>query len=192
MADAADGSVTRWIGALKAGDDSAGQLLWERYYGQLVRIARDRLRAAPRAVADEEDATLSAFDSFLAGVRRGRFPRLDDRHDLWRVLVTLTDRKAVNQARHATRQKRGGGASVVGDDLERIAAAGPTAEFAAMVAEEFGRRLDALSDPTLRRVAVWKLEGYENVEIADLLACGVRTVERKLELIRKLWLAEAS
>jgi DNA-binding CsgD family transcriptional regulator len=31
------------------------------------------------------------------------------------------------------------------------------------------------------------MEGYTNEEIAARLDCGVRTVERKLKLIRVLW-----
>ena len=46
-----DGSVTRWIGDLVAGDaaGSAAQKLWERYFDRLVHLARDRLRAGPAA-----------------------------------------------------------------------------------------------------------------------------------------------
>src|SRR6516162_5109920 len=106
-----DGSVTRWIGGLKAGGDSAAQHLWERYFDRLVHLARARLRSARRAgaVADEEDAALSAFDSFCRGAAAGRFPRLADRDDLWRLLVTLTARKAAEQVRRERRLKRGGG-----------------------------------------------------------------------------------
>ena len=66
--------------------------------------------------------------------------------------------------------------------------AGPTPEEAAVLAEEVQRRLTAL-DADLRSVAVWKLEGYSNKEIAapDRLNCSERTVERKLELIRASW-----
>src|SRR5207302_11435918 len=84
-----------------------------RCFDSLVRLARDRLRGAPKAVADEEDAALAAFDSFIRGAARGRYPRLDDSDDLWRLLVVITERKALDQARHERRQKRGGG-KVVG------------------------------------------------------------------------------
>jgi hypothetical protein len=47
--------------------------------------------------------------------------------------------------------------------------------------------LDLLGDKTLRQVAVWKMEGYGNHEIANKLACSLRTVARKLEAIRILW-----
>src|SRR5882672_10101488 len=139
------GSVTRWIGHLQAGDQDAAQHLWERYFRCLVGLARKKLRAAPRRAADEEDVALSAFDSFCRGVRRGRFPQLADRDNLWRLLVALTARKAFDQVRDENFQKRGGGAvggesALEGADgaaagLERIVGREPTPAFAAQVAE---------------------------------------------------------
>ena len=61
---------------------------------------------------------LSAFDSFCRGVAAGRFPQLDDRENLWRLLVILTARKAFDQVRDERRQKRGGGA-VSGESVLR-------------------------------------------------------------------------
>ena len=200
------GSVTRWIGALKAGETAAAQPLWERYFAKLVRRARARLRAAGSAgtAADGEDAALSAFDSFCAGAARGRFPRLDDREDLWRLLVALTARKVVDQARRDGRRKRGGGrvldeAALAGPcdgsgaaGLDAVVGPEPTPAFAAMVAEEYRRRLDALGDEALRRVALLKLEGYTLEEIAGRLGCARRTVVNRVKLIRIKWERGAS
>ena len=105
--DPADGSVTGWLGRLKAGDPAAAKPLWDAYFARLVVLARARLRGAPRAAADEEDVALSAFDSFCRGAGEGRFPRLDDRDDLWQVLFLLTTRKAVGLVRHAGRANIG-------------------------------------------------------------------------------------
>ena len=198
------GSVTCWIGELKAGDQAAAQPLWQRYFEQLVRLARARLRAAgrPGADADEEDAALSAFDSFCAGAARGRFPQLGDRDDLWRLLVVITARKAVAQARRQRCAKRGGG-RLLGEaelnasaderaGLEQVIGREPTPEFAAIVAEEYQRRLDDLGDETLRRIAVLRMQGDTADEIADELGCARRTVARRLELIRKTWSAGES
>lgn len=109
------GSVTIWLGRLKAGEqrDEAVSLLWGRYFTQLVSRARDRLRSRSR-VADGEDVALSAFDSFVRAAEAGRFPRLDDRDDLWQVLLLLTARKAANAARDENRLKKGGGRVIGG------------------------------------------------------------------------------
>jgi len=195
------GSVTHWLGDLKAGDREAAQPLWDRYFQRLVVLARARLRAMHMgtADADEEDAALSAFDSFCAGVERGRFPQLSDRDNLWSLLVTITKRKTLDQAQRQRRQKRGGGrlrneADLAGSPgggpgmgLEQLVGEEPTPEFAVLVAEEYDNRLEALEDETLRQIAIWKLEGYTNEEIAARLGCALRTVANKLKLIRLKW-----
>jgi DNA-directed RNA polymerase specialized sigma24 family protein len=199
------GSVTCWLGNLKEGDLAAAQPLWERYFSRLVTVARGKLRRVRRTSAgeDEEDAALSAFNSFCGGIARGRFPQLADRDDLWKLLVVITARKAMAQAQREGRKKRGGGrvvdeavlfGAVAGDDsslagLERIAGDGPTPEFAAMMAEECDRLLDSLDDDSLRQVALSRMEGYTNDEIADQLGCARRTIARRLDLIRKTWMS---
>jgi DNA-directed RNA polymerase specialized sigma24 family protein len=194
------GSVTRWIGDLKGGDPAAARELWRRYFETLVRFARARLRSTARAAEDEEDVALSAFDSFCAAAAGGRFPRLEDREDLWRLLVTITARKAADLAQRERAQKRGGGrvvderalaGAVPGAEfLDAIACPAPTPEFAAILAEECRLRLDGLTDETQRRIALLKMEGFSDQEVADRLGCGLRSVVRKLNLIRKSWRAE--
>jgi DNA-directed RNA polymerase specialized sigma24 family protein len=196
MATERGDSVTVWIEDLKAGDSDAAQKLWRRYFETLVRLSRDRLRGAPKAVADEEDAALSAFDSFVRGAACGRYPRLEDRDDLWRLLVVITERKVLDQAQHERRQKRGGkvvgmpkpgDADHPGGGLACVAEAAPSPEFAAMVADECRSLLGRLRDDSLRQVARLRMEGYSNEEVAVQLGCSLRTVARKIELIRRTW-----
>ena len=200
-----DASVTQWIDRLKAGDPDAAQRLWERYFRRLVGLARKKLRAVPRRAADEEDVALSAFDSFCRGAEKDRFPQLYDRLDLWQLLVLLTARKAFDLAQHERRQKRGGGAvldeaalpcpagsSAQHAALEQIEGPEPTPAFAAQVAEECLRLIERLDSPELRVVALRKVEGYDNEEIAAQLGCGLRTVERRLRLIRSIWEQEGA
>ena len=147
---------------------------------QLVRLARARLRG-PRRAADEEDVALSAFDSFCRGVAAGRFPP-GDRDDLWRLLVAITARKAVNRSSTSTGRSAAAGRSArptwrrTDPDGDGWTGPGPGAgpRFAAMVAEECQRLLDGLRDEALRRVALLKMEGYTNEEIARRLSCGSR------------------
>jgi DNA-directed RNA polymerase specialized sigma24 family protein len=197
-------SVTEWLGDLRTGNrDVASRLLWERYFTRLARLAQARLRAVIRSSADGEDVALSVFDSFFKGVAAGRFPDLGNRDDLWRLLVTIAARKAHNRERNECRQKRGGGrvvgegalkgASPSADDfLAQVVGNEPTPEFAAMVTDEYRRLFGSLAEESLRVVALLKLEGHSNNEIARSLDCGLRTVERKLDVIRKRWIAEST
>jgi DNA-directed RNA polymerase specialized sigma24 family protein len=201
MSSRDEGSVTCWIGDLKAGGDTAAQHLWQRYFDRLVHLAQARLRAArrPGAAEDEEDAALSAFDSFCRGVARGRYPQLDDRDDLWRLLVVITSRKVLDQLERQGAQKRGGGrlvgeSDLVGEDaaegggLDRVAGEEPGPEMVAMVVDEYRRLRDGLRSETLRRILDLRLEGYTREEIAQQLGCTGRAVRRKLDLIREAWL----
>lgn len=193
------GSVTHWIVALKEGDLAAAQPLWQRYYRQLIVLARNKLRSSRKREADEEDVVQVAFQSFFRAVSEGRFPELNDRDGLWRLLVVITAKKALKQLAYEQRLKRGGtaeetlGIYTVGTDdaaLAQFVDAEPTPEFAAQVADECRRLLAGLGDESLRHVAVWKMEGYGNDEIAKKLACSRRTVARKLEAIRIVWSEE--
>jgi DNA-directed RNA polymerase specialized sigma24 family protein len=196
----AAGSVTRWIGPLKAGEVEAARALWDRYFDGLVRLARTRLRDAPLAAADEEDVALSAIHCLCRGAAAGRFPQLADRGSLWRLLATIAAQKAVDLQRRETREKRGGGKTrgeveLAAGDIEaslvaQVVGREPSPEFAAQLDEEYRRQLDRLEDHGLRQIAIWKMEGYENDEIARRLGCGVRTVERKLGVIRAIWQAD--
>lgn len=182
----ANGSVTLWLVALHNGEVDVAERFWREYFPRLVGLAHRNLRSAPRGPADSEDVALSAFDSFYRGVAGGRFPQLNDRHDLWQVLVMLTVRKAIDTAKREGAAKRGGGkgreelpAELMGQE--------PTPALAAEFAEEVRARLASLGDPELQRLAEAKMEGHTNAEIAARTGWSVAKVERKLALIRKLW-----
>jgi DNA-directed RNA polymerase specialized sigma24 family protein len=190
-----DGSVTRWLRLLQAGDPAAAQHLWERYFGRLVGLARKKLQGAPKRVADEEDVALSAFDTFCRNAERGRFPHLLDRDSLWRLLVVITVRKAAHLRRDQSRKKRGGAAAEAGpppdaaegDCLASVLGREPDPAFAAQLAEEYQQLLQCLGDAELRAVAVARMQGDSIEEIAARLDYVPRSIKRKLQLIREIW-----
>jgi RNA polymerase sigma factor (sigma-70 family) len=197
------GPIADWIGEMQRGGDNgeAARKLWGRYSRDLVRFARARFRDAPRGPADEEDAALGAFEAFCRGVATGRFRDLADSDALWSLLVVLTIREVIDLVQRERRSKRGGGrvASETspggpnhdGDEaLSRVSDDSPSPERAATVAEEMRRLFGALDDEALRLVALLKLEGYTNEQIATSLDCGLRSVERRLDRIRKAWRRE--
>lgn len=198
MSTSSAGSVTHWIGELQAGDDAAALNLWDHYFQRLVSLARQKLEGSPRRAADEEDVALSAFASFCRHAQDGRFPRLRDRDDLWRLLIVITARTALHLVRDEGRQKRGGGVlnqapptngpEAIG--LAQLIGREPAPEFAAQVADECRHLLDELGHGELRSVALWKMEGFTNREIAERLGYVTRTIERKLRLIRRIWAKE--
>jgi len=191
-------SVTTWLGLLRDGDHQAAQPLWERYFASLVEIARGRLNGTSRAVADEEDVAISAFQSFCHAAADGRFPRLTDRSDLWQILVMLTARKAHQERRKQWTAKRGGHDTPDGRRtappeplneivLDDIVGNEPDPAFASQIAENFDRLIARLPDDLLRRLARLRLEGHTVPEIAQRENVSVRTIERKIALIRGFW-----
>jgi RNA polymerase sigma factor (sigma-70 family) len=180
-------SITAWIDRLRSSDPEAARRLWERFFARMVEVARQRL-SQPRGLADEEDVALSAFLCFHRGVQAGRFPHLRDRGELWDLLFTLTTRKAIDLVRREDRLKRGGAAGVeaLGEGQEP-ADAGPTPAEAAAMQDELARLLNALADEQLRQIALARMEGHTNAEIARQLGCAAPTVERRLRRVRLTW-----
>jgi RNA polymerase sigma factor (sigma-70 family) len=192
------GSVTLWIHEMRQGDSAAAEALWQRYFPQLVRLARKKLHGLPRRMADEEDVALSVMSRFYQASQEGRYPDLADRDSLWRLLLQITTQRVIDLRRHENRQRRGGGQALLNLDGPADADIDPalvlqalddtpSPEFAAMMAEECQRLLEDLHDADLRTIAMAKMEGAENAEIAAQLNCSLRTVERRSSLIRDKW-----
>ena len=197
-----DDGVTLWLRQLEAGDQDAARLLWQRYYRELVELARARLGQTPRRIADEEDIALSVLRSLCEGAAQGQFAAVVNRRELWQLLATITVRKVINQQRLLKKQKRGGG-RVRGDSVleakggdswgagfDEILGDAATPEVLAIAVEEYQRLMRALDDDRLRTIAERKLEGHQNEEIADRLGLACRSIERKLQRIRQIWEAE--
>ncbi len=193
--------VSNWVLHLANGDQDASQKIWDEYFGKLVRLARRKLDGMPLRDVDEEDVALSAMHSFYQGVTQRKFDNLKNKEDLWKLLVTITARKATAKLRRHYAQKRGGGGirgeSVFqqnnnlmdgrDDGIGNVLGSEPTPELAMGVAENCQTLLDKLGDDTLRQIALMTLEGHRTEEIAVHLGCVRRTVERKLERIREIW-----
>jgi DNA-directed RNA polymerase specialized sigma24 family protein len=194
--------MTLWIEKLKAGDSAAAEAIWRGYIESLLRLVRHRMSSLPRRVSDEDDVALSALHSFFRGAAAGRFPALDDREDLWKLLVVIAARKVSAQRRRLHAQRRGEGLvrgesifyspddASSGRGIDSLPNAQPTPEFVLAVAEDCEALLARLKHPRLRDIAVWKMEGYSNAEIGQKLQVTERTVERRLKQIRDTWLVD--
>jgi RNA polymerase sigma factor (sigma-70 family) len=193
-----DESVTKWLRMLEAGHNQAAQELWNRFFERLVRLVQQRVRTSPPIGSEAEDIALSAFASFFRGVKNNQFPEIDGRHSLWRLLVSIAIHKLLHAQRDQGRLKRGGGRQPVEsppdgpDAVEQIVSREPTPELAAEIAEQYDRWMNALGSDELTQLAHWKLEGLTNDEIALRSGRTTRTVERKLNLIRKILIHELS
>jgi RNA polymerase sigma factor (sigma-70 family) len=196
---ASDDPVTIWIDELRTADEAAAQSLWRHFVARLYELGRKKLRQETRRVYDEEDAAQSAFHSVCAGIRAGRFPDLQDRDSLWRLLVVITARKVAHRQRYDRQERRDvrrnvsdyifmpsdGESAVAG--VDGLQARQPTAEFAAEFVETCENLFASLQDPALKQVVTLRMEGHTDSEIAGKLNCSRRTVQRRLEVIRRQW-----
>jgi RNA polymerase sigma factor (sigma-70 family) len=196
------GSVTRLAHDLRSPDlavrERAARRIWDRYFTALLALARAHLDARVRRREDAEDVLQSMYQSFCRRQGRGDFD-LASRDQLWALLVTITVRKARNAAqRHRCgvrdvrrEQAEGDGPREDAPEapgwLERVEDTDPTPAEAAVLSEALERRLAALADPGMRRIALRKLEGFTNREIAAELGVTERSVERKVQMIRNRW-----
>lgn len=186
-----DESVSEWIEHIKCGDHSALNSLWQRYFERICHFANRKLGSAKRGAIDEHDLASEALQAIWDGANAGRFRQLENRDDLWQLLVVITSRKAANIHRHQA--IRGEHPDAVQQTNESL-----VAEFADLLVSPPTESLideiplschDLLSglDESHRKIALMRLAGHSNLDIADAQRCSVATVERRLRKIRLSW-----
>jgi RNA polymerase sigma factor (sigma-70 family) len=199
--DPATGStITFYLNRLKDDDSFAAQQIWQSYFERLIPLARQKLRSLSAGAVDEEDVLLSVFDRFFRAAKDGRFAKLDDRDDLWQILLMLVDRRVADQYRREGAAKRGGGKVAREGDLDDIdfaqirelADQGPSPEYVAEFNEHLSRAILRLDEGKTREVAVLRMEGYSNVEISKKLKISLSSVGRKMRVIQEVWKSEFS
>lgn len=180
-------SVTHWINELQAGSELAAQILWQHLHKGLLALAQKQLIEQPATAFDEEDVVLSAFNALCDAIRTGRYD-IGDRNELWRMATVIVVNRAYNRVRDEKRLRRGGGrkrhpSSV----LESLTCPKPDASTVLMMQEECQAMLAKLATPDLEMVALLKVEGHTDEQVAEKLGCSRRTIQRRLSIIRRLW-----
>jgi RNA polymerase sigma-70 factor (ECF subfamily) len=194
------GSLTLCVQQLRSPDcserDEAARIIWDRFSGRLQGLVRRHLDNRIRRREDEQDILQSVYASFCLGQLDGH-PSPSSREELWKLLVRITMCKVVNTAHkhHAARRdvrrertetgsRDQAGALFPRWMLEHVDRAQPSHDEKAIVLDEAERLLKDLT-PELRRIVLWRLDGYTNAEIARLIGRTVRSVELKMQIIRK-------
>lgn len=183
-----EGSVTWYFGQFRQGNDDALQPLWARFFPRLQGLAREILARHPIRAASADDAVQDALISFWQHVRGGQFAEVLNRDHLWNLLAQFTAYKTKRLVRQEAAEKRGGGRIVdIGRETfearwEQIADKEPVEHLDLYVTE----LLEGLPDE-LREFATLRLTGHSTEEIAQLMQCTQRKVQRKLELVRLNW-----
>ena len=195
-------ATSRWLPELKAGDDKALGIVWQRFFEKIIVVARNRLRDVPKRVEDEEDIALSAFRRLHQMAGREKLGAIRHSDELWGLLVAITAGKVADLVRRQTADKRGGGKVRGGSAFAKKSASGESdgiqdwfttdlsPEALLVVEEEVDRLLNLLPDPTTRQIAEMFLEGVPKTEIASTLDISRSTVYLKLDTVLAIWRAE--
>ena len=187
--------ITHWIAEAKKGNREAARHLLQHYFEDLVRQAKHHLQDVARRAGDEDDIALSAFDSVYRGIEARRFPNLNDRGNLWGMLLFKTRTKALNWNKHEMLRHP----PLSDDDVVRLfcdqePGREPSPADAAVFADEVKRLLDVLPDDAparpLRSVARLLLEDKTPAEIARERGCLVADVDRYRDMILARWKRE--
>jgi DNA-directed RNA polymerase specialized sigma24 family protein len=197
-----DEDITHWLIRLQGKDIEAVDIIWKNYFVKLANVSENKLRKLPARICDGEDVALSALNTFVQGVKHGRFD-FRDRDDAWRLLATIAARKVATERRRAYAQKRGGGKIQTLNPTNHLCAESfqecyeildenNMPEFKEQVLAQCSDLLNKLTAEELQVTATMKLEGYSNDEISDALNCSLSTTKRRIQKIREIWDSEVA
>ena len=172
---------------MRLGDEVAAEFLWKFTNAKLTSLARQKTGSS--GTYDEEDVALDAFASLCDGLQDGRLDQIADRQSLWSILATITINRARKFARDEKRLKRGGGMAQNLDKsiLENTPSGEASPDISLVGKDECRRLLGLLGKKELQTVALLKVDGHTNDEIAEMVGCTRRSIQRRLNLIRDVW-----
>ena len=177
---------------IDAGDREAIGRILAPLWPRLVRLADRLLWGKSRGDTDAEAAAQSAVRTYLRRADEGQFPNVAGSEDLFRLLATITCRKALKQIRRQRRAVetnspgRVGGSDASSQNIEDLVAGTAEEQFDQICREWF----ELLPERSLRSVALMTLHGYTQEEIGEAHGFTTRNVRHKLSRIRKIWSAE--
>lgn len=185
-------SLASWLRNAQLGDQHAIAALWNRYFPQLERFSAQKMArlGIPQRTSDGEDVAASALGSFFRALEQKRFYDLEDEQGLQRFLFKIAVWKVIDRKRKrndAGESAMPGICDSVAQGLAQLQAEDLPPDLLAMWAEQGERLLALLDDDQLRAIAEYRLEGYQNREIATFCSCSLATVERRVRLIRETW-----
>jgi DNA-directed RNA polymerase specialized sigma24 family protein len=191
MNDYSLGSISQLFQLLQQGNSQSATEIFARYFPRLLKLAQ-RVLAARTLPMEAEDAVQDAFLQFFNSVQLGTYDQPLRRDDLWRILSMITVQQSRKQLGREATAKRGGGR--VRLESQMVSAGSGTfrldAQLGSLSTAEcdliFTEMLEQLGDE-LREVAILRLAGYTNPEIKVLLNSSLRSIERRVQIVRATW-----
>ena len=186
------GSVSNWLKELKIGDQNAVEAIWNRYYQRVVEFAIQKMKMNPDRAVDGEDIAQLTMHRFCLNATSGNYPDLDDRQQLWDLLVVYTLNRIRKHLRECNRTKRSGMHRVVFEfKRSQVLQDLRSPEAPTIMADMVQSWLDRLDreDPSgqLKQIAIWSMEDISGTEIARIMKKRKSAILQQIRLIRLLW-----
>ena len=177
--------LRRW----QAGDQNAAVELYDRYCERLLALARRRISQRLASRVDPEDVVQSVFRTFFDRAKAGKFT-IEDPDDVCKLLARITLHKTLRQVAFHKAAKRDPSAETGqgSDGQERLLEVldrEPTPEAANAFVDELEHFLNRLR-PEDRQILELRMQGYNNLEIAEQLSVSDRKIRRLMERVRGL------
>jgi RNA polymerase sigma-70 factor, ECF subfamily len=173
----------------QAGDQNAARELFDRYAERLLALARRRISQRLASRVDAEDVVQSVFRTFFDRAKAGQF-QFEDPNDVCKLLARITVHKTLRQIAFHKAAKRDPsletGQSAEGQErLREILDREPTPEAANTFVDQLEHFLSRLRPPD-RLILEMRMQGYNNLEIAEQLKVSDRKIRRLMERVRGL------
>jgi RNA polymerase sigma-70 factor (ECF subfamily) len=173
----------------QAGDENAARELFDRYAERLLALARRRISQRLASRVDPEDVVQSVFRTFFDRAKAGQF-QFEDPNDVCKLLARITVHKTLRQIAFHKAAKRDpsleAGQNAEGQErLREILDREPTPEAANTFVDQLEHFLSRLRPPD-RLILEMRMQGYNNLEIAEQLKVSDRKIRRLMERVRGL------
>lgn len=171
----------------QAGDQNAARELFERYVERLLALARRRISQRLASRVDPEDVVQSVFRTFFDRAKAGQFT-IEDPHDVCKLLARITVHKTLRQVAYHKAAKRDPSLETTQspegqDRLMELLDREPTPDDANAFMDQLEHFLGQLR-PQDREILELRMQGYNNLEIAEKLGVSDRKIRRLMERVR--------
>ncbi len=182
-----EGRPSEWLNDLRKGDADSARRIFEHFSQRLCRLAQRHLSSRVRQRVDEEDVVQSVFRTFFHRDSQGQF-RVDHSDELWRLLVTITVRKARGIWRKNISASRDVGREVHINDTDPSQSAAfshePTVVEALVLADEIEALLAGMPASTAEALEL-RMGGCSPTEAAETMGISRQAFYRLLEPLKQ-------
>lgn len=182
-------AIVELLGQIEAGDSTAENQLWNKYFEILRQYVANRVRliGPPCDAIDDEAVAASAFESIFKCIRSGKFQHLEDWKELTKLAYSFTRRKLVDHRRRMVGPTRHPASPLRSLSDPAIQVGSDPGFDEVEFRETVEHLMSLLPDEETRRIAVLKLAGFTLDEIGQQVNRAIPTVNRKWRLIRQIW-----